>query len=324
VRTHAVRWARTGAIKDLGTLPGDTASTASDINNQGVVVGRSEKVIVEDTRSLAVRWDRQGRIHALAPVAGATSTSAAAINRRGTAIGSATLPTGTRAMRWKATGEARLLPAGRPGASTSVAHAINADDVVVGAVAGKPVSWDSRGRLHPLATLPGRPTGAATALNHRGEMVGYLTAEGTAGDEHAVRWDRRGRPTDLGTLDGGSTSRATAINDRGLVIGQSDSPDVPFAQAVRWGRAGRISRLAGSPVPSVAAALNQKGLVVGYAITIFAGYSPMLWTCGQRFELPALTGGDEGGLAIDINDRGTILGLNSAPLEHNHAVVWRR
>ena len=321
--THAVRWTRSGSISDLGTLPGDTASSANDLNDQSVVVGTSESVMAGGTRSRAVRWDQNGRIRALAPVAGATSTSAAAINRRGTAIGSASFPTETRAVRWTATGNARLLPVGSAG-SPSVAHAINDDDVVVGTVAGKPVLWDSRGRLHHLGTLPGRPAGAATALNDRGEIVGFLTTADPAGNAHAVRWDRHGGPTDLGTLDNGSGSRATAINDHGLVIGQSGTPDRPFAQAVRWDRAGHISKLPGDSVPSVAAALNRTGQVVGYAITIYPGYSPMLWTCNQRIELPALTGGDEGGLAIDINERGTILGVNSAPPEYNHAVLWRR
>ena len=82
------------------------------------MVGTSTKVIADGTRSLAVHWDRNGRIRALAAVAGATSTSAAAVNQRGTAIGSASLPTGTRAVRWTATGKARLLPVGpgRPAA----------------------------------------------------------------------------------------------------------------------------------------------------------------------------------------------------------------
>ena len=49
----------------------------------------------------------------------------------------------------------------------------------------------------------------------------------------------------------------------------------------------------------------------------------MLWNCDRRIDLPYLQGGDGGGLAIAINERGTILGINSAPVENNHAVLWR-
>jgi probable HAF family extracellular repeat protein len=39
---RAVLWAKTGQIHDLGTLPGDTSSEASALNNNGVVVGYSK------------------------------------------------------------------------------------------------------------------------------------------------------------------------------------------------------------------------------------------------------------------------------------------
>jgi probable HAF family extracellular repeat protein len=38
---HAFLWTKSGGMKDLGTLPGDFASTASSINDQGDVVGLS-------------------------------------------------------------------------------------------------------------------------------------------------------------------------------------------------------------------------------------------------------------------------------------------
>ena len=39
---RAVLWTKTGNVRDLGTLPGDTSSEASAINNNGDVVGYSK------------------------------------------------------------------------------------------------------------------------------------------------------------------------------------------------------------------------------------------------------------------------------------------
>jgi uncharacterized membrane protein len=43
---HAVLWARSGGISDLGTLPGDTLSAASNINFFGQVIGSSGNTLV--------------------------------------------------------------------------------------------------------------------------------------------------------------------------------------------------------------------------------------------------------------------------------------
>jgi hypothetical protein len=40
-RQRAVLWTTTGSIRDLGTLPGDSKSEATAINNAGDVVGYS-------------------------------------------------------------------------------------------------------------------------------------------------------------------------------------------------------------------------------------------------------------------------------------------
>ena len=43
---HGVLWTTSGAIRDLGTLPGDTLSTASKINHFGQVIGASGNMAV--------------------------------------------------------------------------------------------------------------------------------------------------------------------------------------------------------------------------------------------------------------------------------------
>ena len=48
---HAVLWTPSGAIRDLGTLPGDTVSAASKINIFGLVIGSSGNTIVQKGQS---------------------------------------------------------------------------------------------------------------------------------------------------------------------------------------------------------------------------------------------------------------------------------
>src|SRR5262245_63344080 len=56
---HALRWVGTTAA-DLGTLPGDTGSTANGINDGGTVVGIS--FTDQPDPAHAVRWDSSGRM----------------------------------------------------------------------------------------------------------------------------------------------------------------------------------------------------------------------------------------------------------------------
>jgi len=46
---HAVTWTPSGTISDLGTLPGDTDSSASKINHFGLVIGSSGNSVVSST-----------------------------------------------------------------------------------------------------------------------------------------------------------------------------------------------------------------------------------------------------------------------------------
>jgi len=49
---HAVTWTPSGAISDLGTLPGDTVSSASKINLFGLVIGSSGNTVINSTAIL--------------------------------------------------------------------------------------------------------------------------------------------------------------------------------------------------------------------------------------------------------------------------------
>ena len=92
------------------------------------------------------------------------------------------------------------------------------------------VTWNRRGAIRDLGTLPGGTTSISYDLNRHGVVVG--TSELGNGEWHGVRWDRHGRITDLGRLPGGLVSMALAINDTGRIVGDADTGTA--RHAVLW------------------------------------------------------------------------------------------
>jgi len=108
------------------------------------------------------------------------------------------------------------------------------------------------GRPHDLGN------GAATALNHWGQIVGYQTvghmSDGSA-IVHATLWEH-GLVIDIGTLPGYNSCQASGINDSGIVVGSCYFPQAGFV----W-TAGRGIR----PLPGSfqAFAINASGVIAG-------------------------------------------------------------
>lgn len=95
---HAVRWNRQGAVTDLGTLPGGIASSASSINDLGLIAGESD----DGTVGHAVLWSPDGRISTLPDLPGGSNGEAAAISDTGIVVGSDDDTQGNSvAVRWR-------------------------------------------------------------------------------------------------------------------------------------------------------------------------------------------------------------------------------
>jgi probable HAF family extracellular repeat protein len=82
INYHAFRWQK-GTLTDLGTLPGDTVSYPSDINNKGQIVGQGSRAIL---------WDGEGMTDLNTLVPGQPFSSlyllaANGINERGEIVG---------------------------------------------------------------------------------------------------------------------------------------------------------------------------------------------------------------------------------------------
>lgn len=97
---HAVLWTNSEAILDLGTLPGDTLSAASNINSFGKVIGSSGNTFVFHGYSIAVVgrpfvWSERSGMQDLNTLISATSgwvlNSATGINFWGQIVGTGTL-----------------------------------------------------------------------------------------------------------------------------------------------------------------------------------------------------------------------------------------
>ncbi|WP_127508561.1 hypothetical protein [Actinoplanes solisilvae] len=148
----------------------------------------------------------------------------------------------------------------------------------------------------------------ANAINNHGQVAGVRYIPG---GRHAVSW-QNGVMTDLGP------GIATGINDQGQIIGSATGTG-----AALWvrGRAYDLGAPAGSddwtPV-----AINDRGWIVGnaWAGTDLRAY---LWRAGSFVDLGTL--GGSGAEAIDIDNRGQILGLSqpAGADAATHAFLWR-
>ncbi len=97
---HAVQWMSTGQILDLGTLPGDTVSTASNINIFGQIIGSTGNTVERQASGLLsvvgrpFIWTEHGGMRDLNTLIPATSgwvlNSVTGINLWGQIVGSGT------------------------------------------------------------------------------------------------------------------------------------------------------------------------------------------------------------------------------------------
>lgn len=297
--SHAFQWQR-GLLTDLGALPGANSSFASWVNDSGVSVGWSSDnehmdPLLGIPQMHATMWNN-GAIVDLGTLQGGYESAAIAVNNRGQVVGvSANLvldpfgPLGTqnRVFLWQngAMEDLNTLGGNDAGfldligvvainergqvAACSYTNAIA--NPITNAPTLDPFLWE-HGAMRDLGTLGGT-SGCATALNNRGQVVGYSNLKGDL-TFHAFVWDREALK-DLGTF-GGDNSVALAINDAGQIIGRADVTTICTACA-----------------PG-----NQKEL-----------HHPFLWRDGVMMDL-GLIAGDTAATAFSINSRGQIVGIS--------------
>jgi len=163
-----------------------------------------------------------------------------------------------------------------------------------------------------LPSLGGNLT-VATALNDRGQVVGY--SEAADGACHLFLWDREGGIRDLGP----AIRTLFYINDAGQIAGTTrdrNGNELAFI----WDRACGV-RMLGTlgGAESVVRGLNNRGQAVGWSRTAAGLKHAFVWgeTTGMR-DLGTPEG--DGGEARAINDNGQIVGVSDE--EAGRPALW--
>ena len=180
-----------GRMHDLGTPPGKAISTASAINDKGMIAGSSLNAEFSAGRAFVWRPSRPhgttGTMTNLPQPRGVTGSGAAAINDHGLIVGTLITAGGqTHAFVFRA----RMHDLGTlPGGTESFAHGINNHGVIVGYSTTangtfRAVMWAYGKIINLNRILPRRAKaagvvlGIAYAINDKGQIAGVATVNG--------------------------------------------------------------------------------------------------------------------------------------------------
>ena len=311
---HATLW-RNGALTDLNTLGGPNSSVTWNVKNTaGIIVGISQT--------------------ATTPEPNAENWSSAAFYSTPNNVGYINL-----GFVWQQ-GQMRGLP-NFPGGNNGFATGANNLGQVVGwaengfhdptccctqVLQFRPAMWTlgSPDQIHELPLIPGDTSGAATAINDNGQIVGISgicdQAVGRHTAKHAVLWENGG-VTDLGTFPAAWWNTPTAINQHGDIVGFAGDPafvEGDVLHAFMWTREDGLRSLkplkgrTPQHVDSEAYGINERRQVVGVSCDAEqTDCRAVVWDNGAYpTDLNDLKGDYSAFLASakDINDKGEITG----------------
>ena len=180
-------------------------------------------------------------------------------------------------------------------------------------------------QIHALPLLAGDSSGAATAINDQGQIVGISgicdQAVGRFTARHAVLWED-GVVIDIGNLGGVAWHTPNAINLHGEVVGFSNFSAADggnyHPHAFYWTKDDGIRDLETLPAPfddnSDAWGINRWGQAVGRSCDVVGNCHAFLWQDGVMTDLNCLVDPDDCApdvtliAAFDIDDFGRITG----------------
>ena len=218
------RVADPGEMVDLGTLPGDVASYAYGINNDGQIVGSSRSApLGVDGIDTAVRFNPGA---APTDFALGASSNAMAIGPGGEIVGGMTVRGAYVAFERRPDGAVTTFTLPAPFNVYAEARGTNGGAVVGYSGGGAGDSGFIRTANGTLTAVghdsPFMPYQYAWDINAAGQVVG----EGFDSQASYVAfvW-LDGVATSLGTLPGFGSSAAYGINDRGEIVGKAEPPE---------------------------------------------------------------------------------------------------
>jgi len=310
---HATLW-RNGSLTDLGTLGGPNSSVTWNVKNTaGIIAGISQTATPEP---LGENW------------------SSAAFYSTPNNVGYINL-----GFVWEQN-QMRGLP-NFPGGNNGFATGANNLGQVVGwaengvhdtmcvspqVLQFRPAVWElgPPDQIHDLPLIAGDTSGAATAINDNGQIVGISgicdQAVGRHTAKHAVLWENGG-VTDIGNLGAQWWNTPTAINQHGDVVGFAGDPafvEGDILHAFIWTKDNGIQALkplrgrVPQHVDSEAYGINEARQVVGVSCDAEQNdCRAVIWDHGvYPTDLNDLKGGASAFLASakDINNKGEITG----------------
>jgi probable HAF family extracellular repeat protein len=310
---HATLW-RNSLLTDLGTLGGPNSSVTWNVKNTaGIIVGISQTA---DPQLLGESW------------------SSAAFYSTPKNVGYINL-----GFVWEQN-QMRGLP-NFPGGNNGFATGANNLGQVVGwaengvhdptccctqVLQFRPAMWTlgPPDQIQDLPLFPGDTSGAATAINDNGQIVGISgicdQAVGRHTAKHAVLWEN-GKVTNLGTFPAAWWNTPTAINQHGDIVGFAGDPafvEGDVLHAFMWTREDGLRPLkplkgrTPQHVDSEAYGINEARQVVGVSCDAQQNdCRAVIWDhSAYPTDLNDLKGGYSAVLALakDINNKGEITG----------------
>jgi len=320
---HATLW-RSGLLSDLGTLGGPNSSVTWNVKNtQGVIVGISQTA---DPEPLGESW------------------SSAAFYSTPNNVGYINL-----GFVWEQNlNQMRGLP-NFPGGNNGFATGANNLGQAVGwaengvhdptccctqVLQFRPAMWTlgPPDQIHELPLIPGDTSGAATAINDNGQIVGISgicdQAVGRHTAKHAVLWENGGVTDIYPDAPAPWWNTPTAINQRGDIVGFAGDPafvEGDIVHAFMWTREDGIRHLKPLPnrtpkhVDSEAYGINEARQVVGVSCDADqVDCRAVIWDHGNTpTDLNDLKAPGYSALlasAKDINNKGEITGRAIDPI----------
>jgi probable HAF family extracellular repeat protein len=317
---HATLW-RNGSLTDLDTLGGPNSSVTWNVKNTaGIIVGISQTLTPEPLGenwssanfystpnnvgyiNLGFVWEG-GPMRGLPNFPGGNNGFATGANNLGQVVG------------WAENGvhDPTCCCQSEPG------HQV---------LQFRPAVWTlgPPDQIHELPLIPGDTSGAATAINDNGQIVGISgicdQAVGRHTAKHAVLWENGG-VTDIGNLGAQWWNTPTAINQHGDVVGFAGDPAFVEGNPLHafiWTKDNGIKALkplrgrVPEHVDSEAYGINEARQVVGVSCDADqVDCRAVIWDHGvypTDLNDPDLKGGYSAHLetAKDINDSGEITG----------------
>ena len=267
-----------GIITDIGNLGGDESrATATDINNNGQVVGTSYTESGEQHAyiySNGIMTDL-GTFGGLSGDAGSWAT---AINDSGQVVGSSVTTSGEQHAFLYSNGD--MTDLGTLGGDLSAAFDINNDGQIVGCsetddgLGHAHAFLYSNGTMTNLGAVFGGDGSWAMCINDSGQIAGLYYNNSDNGTPHAVLYSN-GIVTDLGDF-GGGTSMVYGINNSGQIVGGAATEDLDehaflYSDGTMIDLNSVIDQEYGWTIINDALAINDAGWVLGYGYNAITG-----------------------------------------------------